>query len=116
MTHPEYLRQQCMVDGERKRLTPMETELVALLLVSPPDRTIEYGTLIEALWPNPDDQPLWAPNILTILKYRLRRKGITIVTVWGRGFTIPEDARGGRPVRQYVPMFTDEALEYLRAA
>jgi DNA-binding response OmpR family regulator len=99
MTHPECLRHQCRVNGTIVPLSPMETDLLAALLITKPDRVLTYETMIELLWPNPDTQALNARKIMTILKYRLQLKGVVIVTTWGRGYTIPERNRGGRPAR-----------------
>jgi hypothetical protein len=95
MTLPQYARQECGVDGRPVHLTPHEADLLATLLVSPPDRLADYDLLIEALWPDADQQPLTAINIVHVLLVRLRRKGVTIHTGWGRGLVVPPEARGG---------------------
>jgi DNA-binding response OmpR family regulator len=96
MTYPEYLRNQCMLDGVRIHLSPHETELLAMLLVTRPDRVAEYEAMVEVIWPNPDEQALTAMKSVTVLKYRLAGKGIEIKTERGRGLHIAEENRGGR--------------------
>jgi DNA-binding winged helix-turn-helix (wHTH) protein len=115
MTIPEALRGEVMVDGNRVHLTPTEMRLVSLLLVTPPDSVIETYDLIEALWPNPDTQPETAPKIISVMRYKLVHKGIRIRTCWGRGmWSFSPEERGGRPVRQRVPLFTDDTDDWLR--
>lgn len=100
MTYPEFRRRECLVDGRLVHLSGHEAEMLLALLLTPPDRVLEKETLVEVLWPDPDTQPLTAINILTVLKYKLRSKGVKIDTAYGRGFTILEEHRGGRPDRR----------------
>lgn len=97
MTLPQFYRCEANVDGTLVHLTPMETEMVSLLLTSPPDRAVGYWTLVEGLWPNPDTQALTADQVLHVMAAKLRRKGIAITTWWGRGMYIPRHARGAPP-------------------
>jgi DNA-binding response OmpR family regulator len=93
MTLPQYYRRQCLVDGRVVRLTPSQTELIALLLASDPEFTFDIPSLIEALWPDPDLQPLTASEIIPVQISKLRAQGIRIKNEWGRGFRIPKEAR-----------------------
>lgn len=95
MTLPQCRRHEATIDGEVVHLTPNETELVALMLVSDPNQIVDKDTFIEAIWPNPDTQPDTAPKIIDVLVMWCRKKGVPITTVWGYGFFIPERNRGG---------------------
>jgi DNA-binding winged helix-turn-helix (wHTH) protein len=96
MTLPQMRRGECVLgDALIVRLTPCELSLLALLLVTPPGRVVEYDEIIETLWPDPDTQPLTAPKIISVIKYRLQLKGIHIDCYWGRGcYSIPAENRG----------------------
>jgi DNA-binding response OmpR family regulator len=96
MTLPQYRRRECLLDGAPIHLSPHEAELVALLLVSPPDRPLAYETLVEGLWPDPDTQALTALGVLGSVVVKLRRKGVPIETEWGWGFFISARERGVR--------------------
>lgn len=100
MTVPQYRGHRCTINGRPVQLRPMMAELVALLLVSPPDRAADYETLVEALWPDPDLQPLAALNIIHVMVAKLRRQGVPIANEWGRGYFIPRTARGSRARRR----------------
>lgn len=102
MTSPQCHRCEANVDGIVTHLSWMECVLVAHLLVSPPHKVLDYETIIEALWPDPDTQALTARNVLSVMLRHLRGKGIAIETHWGRGLCIPAAARGApRAVRPY---------------
>lgn len=98
MTARQLARGECTVnDLIRVHLTPCEANLLALLLITPPNSVVEFDTIIEALWPNPDTQPLTTTKIISVLKYKLRKKGIEITPCWGRGvYSISAEQRGGR--------------------
>jgi DNA-binding response OmpR family regulator len=97
MTLPQYKRCECSINGRRQRLSPQETELLALLLVADPDQWTSTGTLIEALWPDPDLEPEWALKCVHVVAGRLRTTfGVPIVSRVGRacgGYRIPREAR-----------------------
>jgi DNA-binding response OmpR family regulator len=93
MTVPDYQRRSCVVDGHRVHMSRMQTEFLALLLVRHPHHIAEPEALIEALWPNPDTQALTATNVISQLVLRLRKRGVPIETIWGRGYRITEEAR-----------------------
>lgn len=101
MTYPEYLRRECRVDGHRLRMRPTDTEFLALLLVASPHKVVEHATIIEALWPDPDTQALTANKLVSIVITRLRKAGVPIKNVWGRGYLIPAECRGGRAPADY---------------
>ena len=94
MTLPQYRRGEVSVDGVPVHLTPNETELVALMLVSDPNQIVDRDTFIEVIWPNPDTQPDTAPKIIDVMVMRCRKKGVPIDTSWGWGFRILEHNRG----------------------
>lgn len=73
MTWPDYLARSVRLHGRRIMLNPQETELVLILLLRR-GCTLARAVLIEMLWPNPDVEPDWADNLLSVLTYRLRRK------------------------------------------
>ena len=95
MTLPQYRRGEVSIEGVAVHLTPHETELVAILLTSAPNRIVDKMTFIEAIWPDPDLQPVTAPKIVDVLVMQVRKKGVPVTTVWGHGFFVPEEGRGG---------------------
>lgn len=98
MTAAQLARGECVIgDMFRVRLTPCEINLLALLLITPPSCVVEFETIIEAMWPDPDTQPLTTIKIVSVIKYRLSLKGIPIDSCWGRGlYSIPAERRGSR--------------------
>jgi DNA-binding phage protein len=96
MSVPQYRRSECSVDGRPVHLFPQSAELVALLLVSPPDRCVPYDLIIEAVWPDPDSQALTAVHVLHVMVTKLRHRGVHIFTEWGRGLFLPAECRGER--------------------
>jgi DNA-binding response OmpR family regulator len=103
MTLPLYAEGLCRISGRTKRLTRLETEILAVLLVAHPDRWTTIDDLIEAVWPDPDTQPLTANRDLGVYIWRLRRYGVGIETRFSHGRTpsrfngyrIPREARSG---------------------
>jgi DNA-binding response OmpR family regulator len=94
MTAPQYRRRECTIDGRTLKLKgTCYIELVALLLVSHPDRFVPLDELIEATWPDPDFEPDFAVSVLSVRLHRLRQKGIPIENDWGFGWRIPRWAR-----------------------
>lgn len=117
MTLPQAMYNQCWLDGRRVKLSPCECRMLSLLLVTPPNHLISDDVLIEAVWPDPDRQPLNTTRILGILKYRLRKKGLAVRSGGNRRtWSVPEDERDGRPQRRHVPAFVDELPWYHRYA
>jgi len=82
MTLPQLRRCECTlhftVGAWRQHLTRQTAEVLALLLVGAPDRFMTMDTLIEALWPDPDVQPLTARKIIYVRLCQLRSLGIVI--------------------------------------
>ena len=105
LTFPESLRRQCMVDGRSVHLSPFEAELLALLLMTPPGHMVDYRTIIEVIWPDPDTQAWSTGRCISVLRVKLVRKGIAIETEYGVGYrSIPAEFRGGRPERRRDPV------------
>lgn len=95
MTLPQYRRHECTINGRTVKFWwPMWSEVLALLLVSPPDRFISKSTLIEAVWPDPDFEPEYAARMIITTIHYLRSNGVEIETHYSFGWRIPEHARG----------------------
>jgi DNA-binding response OmpR family regulator len=94
MSLPQYARHEVSLDGRAVHLSPLETEMVATLLVASP-YGVSYETLIECMWPDPDLSPLTIKTCVSVHVARLRNKGVPIERNWGRGLAIPEEHRGG---------------------
>lgn len=105
MTWPQYRHRECIVNGVKRRLEPREAEFVLLLLLGDPAKFLTNEHFIEALWPNPDDEPESASaNMVSVYMSRLRRRhGIVIEHRWRDckklvdtfgGHRIPAHARG----------------------
>lgn len=90
MTLPQYRRHECTIVV---KLRPAMSELLANLLVSPPDRFVSKETLIQALWADPDVEPGNAESIVRRDIHFLRRLGVPIQSHIGFGWRIPADAR-----------------------
>jgi DNA-binding SARP family transcriptional activator len=94
MTLPQALRCEALCDDVIVRFSPMCHELLTLLLLSSPKRLLTLTTIVEVLWPDPDIQPLGATNRIHKCMMQLRRAGVDIEGQHGRGWRIPESARG----------------------
>lgn len=90
MTVPQYERRQCVIV---RRMSPKEAELLALLLVSHPDKRLELETVIETLWPDPWAQPDGASSYVSDCISHLRSLGIEIEGCKALGWRIPREAR-----------------------
>jgi DNA-binding response OmpR family regulator len=99
MTVPQYRRRECTLDGRAVSLSWLETELLALLLVTDPERALGKSDIIEALYPNPDLEPEWADNLVYRYVNKLRRHGVPIETEWGFGWRISRRIREVEPMR-----------------
>ena len=73
MTWPEYQRQECRVSGFRIHLSPTEAEILLVMLMRYP-RPTDIVTLIEAVWPLPDDEPEAAYPVIYQSLHNLRAK------------------------------------------
>lgn len=107
MTMPQLDRHECTIAGHPVPLQRQQADLLALLLVSAPDRWLDLDTIIEGIWPDPDLQPDGARNVVKVQICRLRRHGVPIDTrrICGRipcklnGWRIPVEARSPRAAR-----------------
>lgn len=72
MTWPNYLRRTLVVDGVEHRLTPKLIDL-ALLLLLRRGAFVPIPDVIEALWPNPDEEPDFSEDVIRTYVSRLRR-------------------------------------------
>lgn len=89
MTWPQYLRHECMVDGLTVRLAPADAELLLVLMLRYPG-WVPVSELIEALWPEPDDEAEWARNAVKARVSRLRGAigGCRVTSRWGWGYAL----------------------------
>jgi DNA-binding response OmpR family regulator len=71
MTMPQFRRQECVVDGRIVNLSPLQTELLSILLIRRGAYST-YSLLIELAYP--DYEPDWAHNSLRVTLYHLRAK------------------------------------------
>lgn len=78
MTIPQWKRCECTVDGLTVRMSPLETEILALFLVAGPGRIVGMDELIDAQWPGPEGPPLEAHRCTRVRLSGLRAKGIPI--------------------------------------
>lgn len=86
MTWPQYRRQEIEVRGQVIRLSKSQAEIAFALLVRP--GVVSFNDLIEAVWPDPDFEPDYARNILSIQIHKMRRKGIPVVNYHSRGYSL----------------------------
>jgi DNA-binding response OmpR family regulator len=117
MTARQLVRGECVVDDLlRVHLTRSEVDMLAVLLITPPGCVVDFDTIIEAMWPNPDTQPLGTQKIISVIKYRLRLKGIETDSCWGRGiYSIPAERRGSR-YNMRRPRSLDQLEQWQKAA
>lgn len=89
MTMPQYRRRECTYRGQTVKLTPTETEIVSTLLVLR-GRCISREDLLVILWPNPDEEPDWASNMISVYLCRLKEKLPGLIMVrFAMGLMIP---------------------------
>lgn len=89
MTWPQALRREVAVDGRAIRLSPLEHDVVAAILMAPPDRELSTPDLIERVWPNADTQPECARQVLRSTVSRARRRGVPILSANWKGYSLP---------------------------
>lgn len=94
MTLPQALRHEAMINGNLIRLRPLQHELLTLLLLRSPGHLVPAGDIVEALWPDPDRQPLATTDTIHFCVMQLRRIGVPVEVRRGLGWRIPEEARG----------------------
>ena len=73
--------------GTPIRLSPMESEIVSLL-IRRAGRLVRYENIIEMIYPNIDDAPTRVKSVIWVLTSKIRAKSerkIPIRTIWGRG-------------------------------
>lgn len=114
MTWTQYRYQVCRVDGKYVELGPVAHELVTRLLLAPPGHYVPSDEIVNWLWPNPDDEPETAYNILRTMCWRLAKQhGIVIESKYCQRYVANEKARyGGLRLKCRVPpprVATDEA-------
>ena len=89
MTMPQYRRRECTFNGQTVKLTPTETEIVSTLLVLR-GRCVRKSELVEILFPNPDDEPDWFNNWISVYLCRLKDKLPGLIEIrYGVGLIIP---------------------------
>lgn len=74
MTWPQYLRGECTLNGRHRiHLTKQEAEILSVLLIR---RNLQTSVelLIDVLWPDPDNSPECADDMVRTLIVRLRKK------------------------------------------
>ncbi len=94
MTLPQARRSEATINGHRVHIPPGGHRLLKLLLLSNPQRFISPQNLVEAMWPNPETQPLTALCIVRLYVTRLRQLGVRIDRHYGFGYRIPPENRG----------------------
>lgn len=100
MTLPQYLRHECTINGRMVPLRKSLADLLALMLVSGPDKFLSTQFLIEAMWPDPDFEPDWAETIVFRRIHELRMKGVQIERRYIFGYRIPRWAREEAEMRE----------------
>lgn len=73
MTWPQYLRGECQVSGFVVKLSPTEAEVLLQMLLRYPRDTL-VSEIIEAIWPNPDEEPAWPATEVYRVVSRIRFK------------------------------------------
>lgn len=72
MTWPQYLRGECGLDGYAVKLSDLQTELLALLLLRR-RQLVSWDEIIENLW-HPDTEPINTRRIVFFVLRCLRKK------------------------------------------
>lgn len=89
MTWPMYRHRECRYRGRLVQLTRSETEVLSVLLLHR-GRPLFAGQLLEAIYPDPDDEPDTAKKCLHVFLSDLRTKlpGLIVYrgAARGRGF------------------------------
>lgn len=95
MTWPEYRRRQCTYRGHRVQLTPVQAEIVSLLLLRP-NKVISRAEMYDACWPAPGrtNKPPHSSKVLDIQICMLRKKmpDMPVTTLHSRGFMMERAA------------------------
>ncbi len=86
MTWPQYLRRECRIEDFVVSLSPIETELLAVLLIRYPAIT-PVEQLVEAVYSNPDEGPEWPEDqIFQKMRSLSRKVGTFRIQNIGRSF------------------------------
>lgn len=72
MTWPQYKRHECQIGDFIVRLSPMQAEVLLVLLLRYPD-PVSRGDLIEAIWPD-DNEPDTSHHCIQYHLQRLRAR------------------------------------------
>lgn len=88
-TFAQSQRNECEIGG-CVSLTPTESRLLGILLVSHPVYHVSEAELIDLLWPNPDAAPDAEAVCLQTNLQHLRKAGVPIANRHGFGWRIPE--------------------------
>lgn len=94
MTVPQMRRNQAVINGELKRITPFAHKLLVVLILNR-GRLLSRSELIERLYPNPDDEPEGIDKYMARMIGHLRVYGISIETIHTMGYRliIPTEKR-----------------------
>jgi hypothetical protein len=85
MTWPQYLRRECMIDGELAKLSKHQMTIFSTLLLRR-GNPVFLDELIEILWPDPDNSVEWERNTVCVMISRLRQfKNLHSIVSCGRG-------------------------------
>lgn len=93
MTWPQMLRHEVAMDGYVVSVQPKSHAILVALLANR-GRTLSKNELIEAIWPDPDDEPDWASDTFYQHMTNLFAKvGDLVTNVHGYGYILPRDER-----------------------
>jgi hypothetical protein len=92
MTAPMMHRQSVEINGCEVHLSPAMHKMALLFLIRGPV-CVTWDDLSEYLWPDADYMPDRWLEILRVHVNRMRRLGIPLRSVFGRGYELPEANR-----------------------
>jgi DNA-binding response OmpR family regulator len=88
MTWPMYRNNECRYNGRRVKLRPQAAELLSILLMRR-GSVVSWVDLIEAMWPNPDEEVEYPRDHIQVVLCFLRRTiPNVVVSRWGSGLMI----------------------------
>jgi len=93
MTLPQALRHEAFTPLGLIKLRPLPHALLTLLLLRRPEDFVGLDDIVEALWPDPDKQPLATSDCIHFYVMQLRRAGVSIEVRRGQGWRIPRRSR-----------------------
>lgn len=88
MTYPQLLRNECTMDGSVIQMTPIMCRVLERLLLRR-NTLVPWDEVIEAAYPNPDEEPESARDCIKVIISRHRALRIAIETRWGSGLFMP---------------------------